>query len=177
MRRDAELDEGPGIPARELETRIEAVGDRDGVVVRAAEHLERDDPAQAELAHRCDGRAGERGVHDGGGAAAHRLERAEAREQQRVALDLARLALDVDVEPRPEGEAVAEAAVARVLEVRVQVHEPRGDHAAVVTLDLGRGLRGDHVRGGADRHDRAVRDRDRAVLDRLGVDRHDPVGA
>ena len=52
VRRDAELDERAGLGLGALDARVEPVGDRDRVVVRAAEHLERDDAAQPELAHR-----------------------------------------------------------------------------------------------------------------------------
>ena len=168
---------GPACSATRLESRVEAIGDRHRVVLAAAEHLERDHRAQAELARRSHGRARERGIDDGRCAAAHRLQHAEPRERERIALGLPGLALDVDVEPGPERQPVAEPSEARVLEVRVEVDESGREHAALQALDRRVRVRGDHGGCRPDLEDRAIGDRHGTVSDGIRVDRDDPVGA
>ena len=136
-----------------------------------AERLEVDDRAQPEVGAGDRGRAAEGAVADRGHARAQRLGRAEPRDRDVLVEADPALALHVARDPgREVGEAVAEAAVDRVLDVRVRVDEPRQDRAALVAragAELGRR---------ADRRDAAVLDRHRAVLDRRALDRQDPVG-
>ncbi len=92
-----------------------------------AEHLEEDRPAQPEVCTRGRRRADEAAVAHRGDSGAEAVEGAEPGDRLHVLEVDPRLALDVDADPVGEGEAVAEAGVHLVLEVRVRVDEaPEG---------------------------------------------------
>jgi len=78
--------------------------------------------------------------------------------------------LGEQAEPVAERKPVAERGVGRAVEVDVDVHEARHDRGVAEAAALSQ------LGGGADGHHTALRDRDRAVLDRRAGDREHPVG-
>ena len=168
VRRDTEADQ-----ARDSPVPRSPASPRTGAARRrlAAEDLEVDDRAQAELRAGMRTRAAEGEVADGRDARAQALRGAEPRDRLHVGPLEPALPLDVQRDPRAEGEPVAEAGVDGVLEVRVRVDEARDD----------RRLRDDARPRRARRSCptaaiRAVLDRERAVLDRLALHGEHPVG-
>ena len=79
-------------------------------------------------------------------------------------------------DPGPEREAVAEAGVGRVLDVRVQVHEAGSEHAAGQIDPARARMRRDQLGGVADRRDAIALHQHGAAGERRCADRHDPVG-
>ena len=137
-----------------------------GVGRLAREDLEEDDRPQAELRGRCRGRAGIAVVRGGRDAGGERVEHPLQREREHRRQVEQVLARNVRRDPGPEGLPVAEARVARVLEVRVRVDEARED-CGVLEVPFGA--------TGADVHDLAAFEPDPAVRDRRPVDGQHPV--
>ena len=135
------------------------------------EDLERDQPAQSEVAAGGSGGAGEARVGGGRDPRPQALRRAEPGDREGVVPVEQPLPRDVDHQPRPEVEAVAEARVDGVLEVRVRVDEARDDRGLVEAA-----VGGAELVHGPDGGDAPVFDRDGAALDRRRVDRQHPVG-
>jgi hypothetical protein len=141
----------------------------EAIAQRAAEDLEVHDRAQSELSARDRGRTAEARVADSRNPRAETLERAEPRARFHLREADATFALGVDDDPVGEVESVAEAAVDRVLEMRVRTDEAGEDRCVRITralADLG---------DRADRDDASVLDHNGAVFDRCAFDRQHPV--
>lgn len=143
----------------------------DHIVAAVAEHLEVDDRAHAEVCARRRRRAREARVRKGRHARAEALGRPQPRDGHRVTVQEPPLARHVEVDPRREGEAVAEAGVDGVLEVRVRVDEARKEDGVGVAAPLALELR-----GRPDGLDTPVHDGDASTGHGLALDRDDPVG-
>ncbi len=167
MRRDAESDVVGQHRRDPVVHRLEALVGGARIV---SEHLEEDRAAQPELCTGGRRRADEAAVAHGRDSRAEAVEGAEPGDRLHV-LDVdPRLARDVDADPVGEAEAVAEAGVHLVLEVRVRVDEGRKDHRLVEVVSLPDLVGRAHCRDGS-----RVVYRDGAVSNRRSLDGNDPV--
>src|SRR5215210_461340 len=167
VRRDPEPDSVGQRTGDAVAVRLEALGD---LTCAGAEDLDVDDRAQPELVTGRGRGAAEARVADARDPRGEAFGRAEAGDRRHLLEADPALALDVDGEPFVEREAVAEPCVDRVLEVGVGVDEAGEDDGAVEALSLA------ELVACAYRRDAIPLDRDRAVRDRLALDREHPVG-